>query len=126
MRTVGRSQHLVRRVLVALSLAACLALAGGSGLALAQDGVQTLPDPNATPAPENDGAGGQRSDRSQGEAEAQPSGALPQTGLSALLLVTAGLTLLAGGVAVRPRARHRRRCTTNTWVGIVRAGAPRS
>lgn len=94
-------------------LAACLTAValsvGGAAPALAQD---SLPDPNksqTTPPPT--------------KTAQNPSSDLPTTGIETSWLALAGVALLAGGLAVRPAARMRRRYRTETWEHVVRSGS---
>jgi LPXTG-motif cell wall-anchored protein len=84
------------------SLIASLAIACALAVPAAAQEEQALPDPSE-PAAQQGGGG------------------LPETGLSAAVLVTAGLALMAGGVAVIPAARRRRTYSSLAWRGAVAA-----
>lgn len=93
----------VFRSLIALLLIAC-ALAGP---AAAQDD-QALPDPSQPAAGQNAGD------------------SLPSTGLPAAVLLTAGVALIAGGIAVVPVARRRRTYSSFAWQSAVTVRARRN
>ena len=94
---------------VAAALAAAALSAAGAGPALAQD---SLPDPNKaqTTPPITKTA-------------QNPSSDLPSTGIETSWLTLAGVALLAGGLAVRPAARLRRRYRTDAWEQAVRSSS---
>jgi LPXTG-motif cell wall-anchored protein len=61
-----------------------------------------------------------------GRAAAQSAGdSLPNTGLPAAVLVSAGLALVAGGLAVLPAARRRRTYSSFAWRSAVAVRASR-
>jgi LPXTG-motif cell wall-anchored protein len=90
--------------MVLRSLIASLAIACVLAVPAAAQDEQALPDPSEPAAQ-------------------QENGSLPSTGLSAAVLVTAGLALMAGGVAIAPAARRRRTYSSLAWRGAVASRA---
>ena len=82
------------------SLIASIAIACALAVPAAAQAAQALPDPS--------------------EPAAQQGGdSLPTTGLPAAVLLTAGLALIVGAVAVVPAARRRRTYNSLAWRGAV-------
>jgi hypothetical protein len=92
---VERSLTVLRSLIASLAIACVLAAP-----AAAQDDGQALPDPTQPVA------------QSAGDS-------LPSTGLPAAVLVSAGLSLVAGGIAVLPAARRRRTYSSFAWRSAV-------
>lgn len=89
--------------MVLRSLIAVLAIACVLAMPAAAQDEQALPDPSV-PAERADGS-------------------LPDTGLPAIVLVTAGLAFMAAGVAIVPAARRRRTHSSLAWRGAVASRA---
>ena len=96
----------LRRWVVLLGAIACLAVLPAG--AFAQD---SLPDPN-----------GKKSQKTAAKSSSAKDG-LPKTGLPAVLLLTAGLSLVAAGAATRPSRRRRRAYSDDVWRTAVRSGS---
>jgi len=96
----------VRRWLVLLGAIACLAVLPAG--AFAQD---SLPDPN-----------GKKSEKTAAKRSSANDG-LAETGLPAVLLLTAGLSLLAAGAATRPSRRRRRAYSDDVWRAAIKSGS---
>ncbi len=92
---MDRPLTLFRSLITVLAISCVLAAP-----AAAQDG-QALPDPSQPASGQNAGD------------------SLPSTGLPAVVLLTAGVALIAGGVAVVPAARRRRRYSSFAWRSAV-------
>ena len=117
------------------ALAACLAVALGPGVAVAQNGAgdeqyadpfsnQSAPAPKAKPKPKtpvepvpHQQVEQQQQEPTQPQTAASPSqqtapaassGELPRTGLNLVPLALAGVALVAAGLALRRRAGHGR------------------
>ena len=97
--TPARRRSRIGKALALLAVSGCL-VAPGTALA----GQQSLPDPN----------GGKKQDKAS---------SMPRTGTSVPLLVTGGMALLAGGLAVRPMRRRRRSYRSDVWLEAVRGGS---
>ena len=94
-RRVGSLRTGFRSLVASLAIACVLAVP-----AIAQEDG-SLPDPNQPAAGQSAGD------------------TLPNTGIPAAVLVTAGLAFIAGGIAVVPAARRRRRYSSFAWRGAV-------
>jgi LPXTG-motif cell wall-anchored protein len=97
--TPARRRSRIGRALALLAVTGCL-VAPGTALA----GQQSLPDPN----------GGDKQEKAK---------SMPRTGTSVALLIAGGVTLLAGGLAVRPMRRRRRSYRSDVWLEAVRGGS---
>lgn len=103
---VAAARTHVTRWAVLLGAIACLAVLPAA--AFAQD---SLPDPN-----------GKKSEKTSAK-RSSANDELAETGLPAVLLLTAGLSLLAAGTATRPSRRRRRAYNDKAWRAAVRSGS---